>query len=251
MCPTEDPSHFNSAIKMANDSETAIPRGAQFHENIARNWRAGYASGSFKHRLELFNAILDRSVTVGQLWLDLGCGSGVLTSELVRRGARVVAVDGSPSMLEAARLALDTTAGELITFRQGDVQDLSWSEPCTFDGVLCSSVVEYVDDQDVLIEQVGRVLKVNGLLIISMPPAKSLVRTAQKLLRLLFKLIGKDRYAYLEVSRFEIDPGTVVGWLQEVNLRIDRVSNFDPVLSRHMLKICRPALLIFEARKIG
>jgi ubiquinone/menaquinone biosynthesis C-methylase UbiE len=93
-------------------------------------------------------------------------------------------------MLRAARSSLDELSSAHVTFRQGDAQDLSWAEPCAFDGVLCSSVVEYLDDQDKLLHQVSRVLKNNGVLIISVPPKGSLVRTAQKVLRRLLKLVG-------------------------------------------------------------
>ena len=151
-----------------------IPKGAEFHERMASDWAMRYARGGHKHRLELFNSILDRSVISGQLWLDLGCGAGVLTRELVRRGARVVALDGSPSMLQEACRSLDPTAYTCVSFQQGDAQDLSWSEACAFDGVLCSSVVEYVENEDEVMRQVSRVLKNNGLLIISMPPKGSL-----------------------------------------------------------------------------
>jgi len=226
-----------------------IPRGAEFHERIASSWDARYERGGCRHRLGVFNSILDRSVIPGQCWLDLGCGSGVLTRELVERGAHVVALDGSPSMLRAARSSLDVLSSAPVTFRQGDAQDLSWAEPCAFDGVLCSSVVEYLDDQDKLLHQVSRVLKNDGVLIISVPPKGSLVRTAQKVLRRLLKLVGVQRYAYMEVSRFEIEPRVVVAWLGNANMHVDRISAFDPVLSKYLLTIFRPALLVCEARK--
>lgn len=230
----------------------SIPRGAEFHERIASKWEAGYARAGFKHRLKLFNSILDRSVMNGQLWLDLGCGSGVLTRELIKRGARVVVLDGSPSMLEEARRSLDvddTTAGVLVTYRQGDAQDLSWSEPCAFDGVLCSSVIEYVADQDELIRQVIRVLKENGSLIVSMPSTRSPTRALQKVLRHGLKVLGIDKYTYLRVSRFEIDPSGVAEWLKAAGMTVNRISKYDPVLPKYLLKIFRPALLVCEARK--
>jgi 2-polyprenyl-3-methyl-5-hydroxy-6-metoxy-1,4-benzoquinol methylase len=39
----------------------------------------------------------------GERILDLGCGDGVLTAKLVALGCDVVGVDGSPSMIDAAR----------------------------------------------------------------------------------------------------------------------------------------------------
>lgn len=227
----------------------AIPRGAAFHEHIANDWEGGYLRPGFRKRLELFGIILDRSVTRGQLWLDLGCGSGVLSSELLKRGARVVAFDGSPSMLAAARRSLNAIPGSDVQFKEGDAQDLSAFAPCTFDGVLCSSVVEYVDGPDDLISHVSRVLKDDGAFILSVPPTYSLVRTVQKTLRCCLGLAGVDRYSYLDVSRFEMRPASVRAWLGEADIRLDRVTQFDSVLPDMMLGIFRPSLLVCEARK--
>jgi len=226
----------------------AIPLGAKFHEHLASNWEEKYTRYSFMRRLDLFNTILDHSVQSGQCWLDLGCGSGTLTGELIKRGASVVALDGSPSMLAAAR-KIHGKIGSSVSFRQGDAQDLSWSLPGVFDGVLCSSVIEYVEDENELIRQVSRVLKDDGLFIISVPPKKSLVRMFQKLIRTFFKLLGQDKYAYLEVSRFEIAPALVASWLKKANFRLSRISGFDPILPSFLIKIIRPALLICEAKK--
>ncbi len=235
---------------MKLSSEKSISRGAAFHEHLANNWGECYSLPSFRKRLELINSILDRSVMPGQLWLDLGCGSGVITIELIKRGASVVALDGSPAMLEVARRTLDKN-GTSVSFREGNAQDLSWCLPCVFDGVLCSSVIEYLDLEDAneLIRQVSRVLKDDGLFIISMPQTKSPTRIWQKLLRTFFKFFGQDRYPYLDVSRFEIDPSLLVGWLEKANLHLTRISGFDTILPTWLFKIFRPGLLICEATK--
>lgn len=56
--------------------------------------------------------------------LDAGCGTGVLTVEAARRGAHVVAIDLSPTLVDLAR---ERTAGSLgkgtIEFRSGDMLD--------------------------------------------------------------------------------------------------------------------------------
>ena len=47
--------------------------------------------------------LLDQSLERGGTVLELGCGSGPLTRELVRGGHRVIATDASPAMLDLAR----------------------------------------------------------------------------------------------------------------------------------------------------
>jgi SAM-dependent methyltransferase len=66
----------------------------------------------------------------GELILDLGCGDGVLTEKIEQAGARVIGLDASPEMVEAARArgvdafvadaqALDL-AGQALRFGQFD-----------------------------------------------------------------------------------------------------------------------------------
>ena len=225
-----------------------IPGGAAFHDSIADVWDSRYERVGFKKRLRSFVSLLDQFVEPGQIWLDLGCGSGVLSSELIKRGAQVVAFDGSPSMLAAAKRAL-CDYGNVVSFQQGDAQNLSWSGSCAFDGVLCSSVVEYVEDPYELIREVGRVLKDDGLLIISIPTKKSLIRSVQKLLRPVIRIFGTDKYSYFDFSRFEIDSSAVTDWLKKVNLQLEHISGFDPLIPKNFHPILPPALLICIGRK--
>ena len=55
--------------------------------------------------------------------LDAGCGAGPMTEELARRGARVVAVDISPSLLDVARRRIAPELQARITFVAGDMLD--------------------------------------------------------------------------------------------------------------------------------
>jgi SAM-dependent methyltransferase len=59
--------------------------------------------------LALLEPVLARDGVV----LEIGCGSGLLTRELVNAGHRVIATDASPAMLDVARDYLGTDAPEL------------------------------------------------------------------------------------------------------------------------------------------
>jgi 2-polyprenyl-6-hydroxyphenyl methylase/3-demethylubiquinone-9 3-methyltransferase len=199
----------------------------------------------------VFQELLDQLPLVDRLWLDLGCGPGVLTRELVARGARVVAVDGSPAMLQAARDALAEADDASVAFRLSSAADLSWAEAGDFDGVLCSSVIEYVESPGTLLAEVSRVMKPGGTLILSVPPRGSLLRTRQKIARSMMRPLGIDRHAYLEVSKFELEPRDAAQWFDEHGLRVERTRKFDPLLPPALLSFVRPALMIYEVRKRG
>jgi magnesium-protoporphyrin O-methyltransferase len=78
----------------------------------------------------------------GQRVLDAGCGTGVLAADLARRGAHVVAIDLSPTLVDLARerIGNDFGAGS-IEFRSGDMLDPALGE---FDHVVCmDSMIHY------------------------------------------------------------------------------------------------------------
>ena len=58
----------------------------------------------------------------GKRVLDAGCGTGALAAELARRGADVVAIDLSPTLVDLARDRMPSTRGS-IDFRSGDMLD--------------------------------------------------------------------------------------------------------------------------------
>ena len=85
----------------------------------------------------------------GRRVLDAGCGTGALAVEAARRGAEVVAIDLSPTLVQLARERLpqdllpgraDDTAGR-VDFRSGDMLDAGLGR---FDHVVCmDSLIHY------------------------------------------------------------------------------------------------------------
>jgi SAM-dependent methyltransferase len=97
--------------------------------------------------------------------LDAGCGTGFGTAMLAeRRPARLVGVDISPDALARAR-QLAPAADDLL---QGDVRELPF-EDSSFDVVVCFEVIEHVERQDDALDELRRVLRDTGCLLISSP----------------------------------------------------------------------------------
>ena len=81
----------------------------------------------------------------GRRVLDAGCGTGALAVEAARRGAEVVAIDLSPTLVQLARerLPQDLLSGHRgrVDFRSGDMLDPSLG---AFDHVVCmDSLIHY------------------------------------------------------------------------------------------------------------
>lgn len=73
-----------------------------YRSNLSLVYHRGFATharASAPGILSLLEPVRER----GGLVLEIGCGSGLLTRELVRAGHRVIATDASPAMLDLAR----------------------------------------------------------------------------------------------------------------------------------------------------
>lgn len=89
----------------------------------------------------------------GARLLDAGCGTGMLSVEAAARGAQVVAVDISPSLVEVARerhgeaAQAGTVAADAIDFRVGDMLDPDLGR---FDYVVAMDSIIHYRPQDMV-----------------------------------------------------------------------------------------------------
>jgi trans-aconitate 2-methyltransferase len=126
-----------------------------------RDWdAASYQRVSVPHE-EWAASILDRAGLQGdETVLDAGCGSGRVTKMLIERlpEGRVIAVDGSASMVEEVRSVLRPQDEA----RVADLLELELEEPV--DVVFSSAVFHWILDHDALFSGLRRALRPGGLL---------------------------------------------------------------------------------------
>ena len=82
----------------------------------------------------------------GMRVLDAGCGTGMASIELAQRGAEVVAVDISPSLVEIAAKRTPDAVRDQISYRAGDMLD---AELGTFDHVIAMDSLIYYEASDI------------------------------------------------------------------------------------------------------
>ena len=139
-------------------------------ENVARFWDylARNDAGEFfsqKHSRDIARRLRGYAAVV-----DIGCGTGPLLEVLVSQGAKAIGVDSSPGVLEAAQHRVPSA-----TFHLGSVIDIPLPD-ASVDAATLIEVVEHLDDAtlDAAIREARRVLRPNGILLITTPNAEDL-----------------------------------------------------------------------------
>ena len=134
---------------------------------------ASAAGGWDRLRGELFGdefflwavlGLIDPALVVG----DLGCGTGQLTEVVAPHVSRVISVDGSDDMLDAARQRLNGAAN--VDIRQGELESLPL-ESGELDVAMLSLVLHYSPEPPRALAEVGRVVRTGGrVLVVDMLP---------------------------------------------------------------------------------
>lgn len=151
------------------DSNTHSGKVKDFHDWDAEQYRSlRYHSSSceglaYVTRKELVLSLID--IDSGKV-LDIGCGPGILSSELLDRNFQVFSSDLSIEMIKQARQNIvKNTSASNAHFTVGSVNDISFSDN-QFDLIFCIGVVCYIEDYNDLLSELYRVLKPGGKLII-------------------------------------------------------------------------------------
>jgi len=112
------------------------------------------------------SVVLDRLPLEGdETVLDAGCGTGRVTEQLLERlpRGRVIALDGSPSMIDAARERLGRF-GDRVEYVVADLgQPLPINDPV--DAILSTATFHWVADHDALFRNLATVTRPGGRLI--------------------------------------------------------------------------------------
>jgi 2-polyprenyl-3-methyl-5-hydroxy-6-metoxy-1,4-benzoquinol methylase len=183
---------------------------ALFNQEAA-SWQGNYGpKGKLNGRLERFTARLSESCPPPARILDFGCGTGDIAAAMDRMGYQVTGCDIAEQMIEIARRSHGGTPTKWICLRP-DWEALPFGD-CSFDGVVASSVFEYLVDVRRVTAELSRVLRPGGVLLLTVPNPFSLIRKLEAWLwtvvssRLLAPLVHRvqriDSYAtYLRLSR--------------------------------------------------
>src|SRR5438128_10019412 len=174
---------------LSTSSSTAVG----FHNGLAAKWDEAYLSPQFSCRLAAIRELLP---SASGNWLDAGCGTGTIARWLSSTyNCDVEGIDAPVALvLEAKRLGTKAQVGS--------VEQLPYLTS-SLDGILCSSVLEYLEDPRKALREFYRVLKPDGVLLVSVPRFHLRTRT---LVWLLHYLTLRRCYSFLRYSRHWYTP---------------------------------------------
>ena len=181
-------------------------------------------------RLDWINA---QAPLAGKNVLDVGCGGGILSESMARRGARVTGIDLSEKALKVADLhSLET--GVQVRYELIAAEALAEREAGQFDVVTCMEMLEHVPDPAAIVAACAKLAKPGGHVFfstINRNPKAYLhaVIGAEYLLRLLPK--GTHDYAKF------ITPAELSQFARNAGLQLDALKGmgFNPLTKVYSL----------------
>ncbi len=108
------------------------------------------------------------------LLLDVGCSHGAFDFELARRGYTVVGVDINGESITVANKIKDALRFKNMTFHHMDILSNNFGEK-QFDVIIMFEALEHIKDDVKVIREFHRILKDDGLLLISVPYTENIL----------------------------------------------------------------------------
>ena len=144
----------------------------RFFDQLAEAYQDshGNAERLLTYRLNIIKPLIGKQQ--GTL-LEIGCGTGMHLFALAGQFDRLIGTDFSPTMIKAAEaIKLKHTHQEKICFAVDPAEKLSTVEDQSIDVLLCVGAFEHMPEKKVVLNQVYRVLKTDGLFICLTPNAQ-------------------------------------------------------------------------------
>jgi len=160
---------FNCSLKINKNPTNDFEKFDEFYELLGKHYPETELVHSERLETSRYHAILSilkPYALKGKKLLDIGCNDGVYTIPYCELGGNAIGIDISKSLIEKAR----KNAKNLnVQFLKNDIQQSIELEKNSFDIILFSEVFEHLIDKDKAIFNILKVLKSDGILILTTP----------------------------------------------------------------------------------
>ncbi len=177
---------------------------------------------------------IDERVSLeGKTVLDIGCGGGILSESMVRRGARVTAIDMAEAPLAVGRLHL-RQSGLHVDYQKSTAEAFAESHPGAFDVVTCLEMLEHVPDPSAVVAACHRLVKPGGHVFFS-----TINRNPKSWLfaivgaEYVLKLLPKGTHEYAKFIR----PSELDSWIRDTGLELTEITglHYNPFTQTYTL----------------
>ncbi len=147
---------------------TARRPSGWFARRVYANPRAHYRA---------FHLTLEKlALKPDDIFLEIGCGGGVLLNMALESVAQAKAIDHSPDMVRIARDGNEEALSEgRVEIVQGDAESLPWADNL-FTCAAAAEMFFFIEDPMIVLKEFYRVLKPGGRLVITSAEASILPR---------------------------------------------------------------------------
>jgi 2-polyprenyl-6-hydroxyphenyl methylase/3-demethylubiquinone-9 3-methyltransferase len=184
----------------------------------------------------------------GKRVLDVGCGGGILSDALARKGALVTGIDLSAKALRVAQLHALEAGTTNVDYLEISAEAMAQQEPEAFDVVTCMEMLEHVPDPSSVVRACAALVKPGGWVFFS-----TLNRNPKAFL---FAILGAEYVLQLlpkgthEYAKF-IKPSELARYSREVGLELTdtRGMEYNPLTRRYWLSGDTSVNYLFATRK--
>jgi 2-polyprenyl-6-hydroxyphenyl methylase/3-demethylubiquinone-9 3-methyltransferase len=99
--------------------------------------------------------------------LDIGCGGGILSDSMARKGSEVTGIDLSSKALRVAQLHALEASTPNVNYREISAEALALEQPASFDVVTCMEMLEHVPDPSSVVKACSQLVKPGGWVFFS------------------------------------------------------------------------------------
>jgi 2-polyprenyl-6-hydroxyphenyl methylase/3-demethylubiquinone-9 3-methyltransferase len=185
----------------------------------------------------------------GKKVLDVGCGGGILSDSMARKGAEVVGIDLSTKALKVAQLHALEANTQGVTYREISAEAIAAEQPGSFDVVTCMEMLEHVPDPASVVRACSELVKPGGWVFFS-----TINRNAQSFLfaivgaEYLLGLLPKGTHEYAKMIR----PSELASYCREAQLELlhTKGMEYNPLTKRYWLSDNTQVNYLFAARKL-
>jgi trans-aconitate 2-methyltransferase len=215
---------------------------------MPRDWDAATYDRVAEPQTRWGSTVLDRLPLEGhETVVDAGCGSGRVTEQLAERLARgrVIALDGSPSMIAEARRRLERF-GDRVEYLVADLaRPFRLPGGGSADAILSTATFHWVADHDALFRNLAAVIRPGGRLVAQCGGAGNIASIQAVLATIGDGWLGDVVFATPEETRRRLEAAgfdEIETWLQPEPTRFEPGEPFETflrtvVLGAHLARL--------------